>query len=270
MAEDKDDYGEEYQYSELDAISPEVDEENVTKTTVKKNDMPNIRRNAVVAIVVIILLMLAYKYLSPLFNKKPQSDLTTIPAVKSPVPPPIEKAVIKPSPEETTTKIEEPPPTVKVQPSPSHAEFSELTQKVTSLESEQQNLRVQIEALNNQLTTMSASVAQMVSQVSTLNQNFTNLLVRMEDQEKKLSIITLRSKPRLVRKHLVITAPPPTYYIQAVIPGRAWLIAQNGSTITVREGTPVAGYGVVKLIDSKQGKIITSSGRVIRFSQQDS
>ncbi|HAF87135.1 MAG TPA: type IV secretion protein IcmG, partial [Legionellales bacterium] len=61
-----------------------------------------------------------------------------------------------------------------------------------------------------------------------------------------------------------------SYYIKAVIPGRAWLIAANGSTLTVSEGTNIKGYGMVKLIDSTQGRILTSSGRVIRFSQQDS
>ena len=60
------------------------------------------------------------------------------------------------------------------------------------------------------------------------------------------------------------------YYIQAVIPGRAWLVSSQGLTITVREGTSVPGYGIVKLIDPNQGRILTSSGRTITFSQQDS
>ena len=58
--------------------------------------------------------------------------------------------------------------------------------------------------------------------------------------------------------------------MQAVIPGRAWLIANNGSTITVREGTPIPGYGIAKIIDPIKGRVMTSSGKEIRFSQDDS
>jgi intracellular multiplication protein IcmG len=60
------------------------------------------------------------------------------------------------------------------------------------------------------------------------------------------------------------------YNIQAVIPGRAWLIATNGATLTVSQGTAIPGYGIVKLIDPVQGKVTTSSGQIIRFSQEDS
>ena len=60
------------------------------------------------------------------------------------------------------------------------------------------------------------------------------------------------------------------YYIQAVIPGRAWLIATNGSTLTVREGSTIPGYGIVRKIDPNLGKVFMSTGKVIRFSQLDS
>ena len=80
-----------------------------------------------------------------------------------------------------------------------------------------------------------------------------------------------RTQPKRVVHHInKPSAPPIHYYIQAVIPGRAWIIATNGSTLTVREGTNIAGYGIVRLIDPLDGRIVTSSGQIIRFSQEDS
>ncbi|MBA3536672.1 MAG: type IV secretion protein IcmG, partial [Tatlockia sp.] len=87
----------------------------------------------------------------------------------------------------------------------------------------------------------------------------------------EIVLLTEKAKPKPVRRRLIVkSAPRLMYFIQAIIPGRAWLIATNGSTITVREGTRIAGWGVVKLIDPIQGRVLTSSGRIIRFSQRDS
>ena len=79
-----------------------------------------------------------------------------------------------------------------------------------------------------------------------------------------------RAPPKAMAKARGPVAKPMNYYVQAVIPGRAWLIATNGSTLTVRQGSSVRGYGVVQSIDAVQGRVNTSSGRVIRFSQDDS
>lgn len=50
------------------------------------------------------------------------------------------------------------------------------------------------------------------------------------------------------------------YFVDAVIPGRAWLKAIDGSTITVALGQKVPGYGVVTLIDPYSGVVKTSTG----------
>jgi len=71
-------------------------------------------------------------------------------------------------------------------------------------------------------------------------------------------------------KKVVAATPPAQYFLQAIIPGRAWLISTNGDTVTVREGTRISSYGVVRFIDAKRGRVLTSSGQVIRFSQEDS
>ncbi|KTC86353.1 type IVB secretion system protein IcmG/DotF [Legionella brunensis] len=271
--EEKNEYGDEYQFSDLDVISPDAAEEDAATQTpaAKKGEgSTNIRRNALVAVVIIVVVMLAYKFLGPLFTKKPQtSDVPPIAATTSqqitPQPQPQEQPVVTPT---------EPPPTAQtttpvVQPPPSE-DNSQINQRLSALEVSQQNLRSEMDAVNSQLATINTNLNALATKIAQLNQALTVIVARVEEQSKEMAIITLRTKPKTLKRIVVKAPPPPTYFIQAIIPGRAWLIAQNGSTITVREGTQIAGYGVVKMVDSRQGRVVTSSGRVIRFSQQDS
>lgn len=57
----------------------------------------------------------------------------------------------------------------------------------------------------------------------------------------------------------------PDYYVQAIIPGRAWLKNSNGQIITVAPGDAVPGYGTVSTIDSQSGVVTTSTGTKIVF-----
>lgn len=55
------------------------------------------------------------------------------------------------------------------------------------------------------------------------------------------------------------------YYVQAIIPGRAWLKDPNDKIITVTVGDPISGYGEVVNIDAKNGVVTTSSGAKIEY-----
>lgn len=52
--------------------------------------------------------------------------------------------------------------------------------------------------------------------------------------------------------------------IHAIIPGRVWLRASDGSTLTVTMGDVIPGYGKVMVIDAPSSTVVTSSGVVIR------
>lgn len=264
MAEDdKNEYGDEYQFSDLDVISPDsVEEENVAPSSVERrvNTGNNLRRNALIVVIIVIMLMLAYKFLGPLFTKKPQSDAVPSLASTAEAPPQPIQPQIQP-----VTPVAPP----QVQPTVSE-DNSQITQRLSALELSQQNLRSEMDSMNSQLATINSNINDLTTKLTQLNQSLTVIVAKVEEQSKQIAVCTVHAKPKPVHKIVIRRPPPPSYFIQAVIPGRAWLIAQNGSTITVREGTQIAGYGVVKLIDSSQGRIITSSGRIIRFSQQDS
>jgi hypothetical protein len=57
----------------------------------------------------------------------------------------------------------------------------------------------------------------------------------------------------------------PAYYVQAIIPGRAWLKNADGQVITVAPGDSVPGYGTVATIDSQSGLVVTSTGTKFVF-----
>lgn len=67
------------------------------------------------------------------------------------------------------------------------------------------------------------------------------------------------------RSQVGVSFETPYYHVEAVVPGRAWLKDQNGTTITVGKGDQIRGYGYVTYIDSENGLVVTSSGIVVRY-----
>jgi DNA-binding FrmR family transcriptional regulator len=57
----------------------------------------------------------------------------------------------------------------------------------------------------------------------------------------------------------------PEYSVEAVVPGRAWLQTKEGRTLTVTVGEEVSGYGRVVAINSYNGKVTMSTGKVIKY-----
>lgn len=263
MAE-RDETGDEYEFSDLDGL--ETVDPLSGDTFDAQYEMPKeasagsgftIIRNGLVVVVSLILLILIYSWFSS-SHKKDSSKENIMPAPIQPViiPPKVEPEIIQP-------QVTAPPPV-----------SSGLTQKVSAMALSQQNLRDDVTNISNQLGTVGQRVDDINSKISELNQTISQLASRMEAQSEQLEKLIDRTRRPIHKKRVMSSRGPVqpalVYYIQAAIPGRAWLIASNGSTITVREGSEIAGYGVVRLIDPNQGRVLTSSGRVIRFSQQDS
>lgn len=272
MADDKDEYSDEYQFADLDVISPDASDEDAgsseaagaEKKQFDGGGRKDIRRNALIVVGIVIVIMLIYEFWGMFSSKKTtDAETTTVPPITTatPQPTPIQPPVTAPVQPIT------PPPTAPVQAGPDN---TQITQKLSALEISQQNLRSEVNALNDQLSGISSNVNELTTKIADLNQMLTNLAAKVDQQSNQIAILTTRTAPKPVPRIVHRGPPRPVFYIQAVIPGRAWLIATNGSTLTVREGSQIAGYGVVKLIDARQGRVITSSGQVIRFSQQDS
>ncbi|GGI89892.1 type IVB secretion system protein IcmG/DotF [Legionella impletisoli] len=258
---DNDQYDDEYQFGDLDTGSPKPPEEDIYSPSMEGSESRagvaaprNVKRNAIIAIAFIILAMVIYKFLDSFFSVKKETVKTTqqpTQALKQPPAPP-RPTVVQPI---ATTQ-----PTV---------DTPQVTQKLSAMEVSQQTLRSDVSTISNQMTSMSSTVNQMASQIAQLNQLISTLNDKIEEQSQDIQ--RLRVKPKPVRKVVRRVVKPITKcYVQALIPGRAWLICTNGATLTVREGSTIPGYGLVKLIDPHQGRVMTSSGQIIRFSQDDS
>ncbi|QMT61285.1 type IVB secretion system protein IcmG/DotF [Legionella sp. PC997] len=270
------DQNDEYKFEELDSLENESLDTSEFDTKSSAPARPggmgpqkNIKRNALIAVGVIVFAMLMYKFIGGMFSKSPP------PPKESITPAPI--AEITPPPAPPVTEIpQEPIQPVVQEPSPQTSALQEsnaaLQQKVASIEASQQSVQSEVSSMNQQVGNVNNNVNALNAQITKLNQMITDLNNQVVKQSEVINVLIERTKPKPVKRVVRIqhVAPQINYYINAVIPGRAWLIGTNGSTLTVREGTKIAGYGTVKLIDSMQGRVLTSSGRVIRFSQEDS
>jgi len=257
-----DNTNDEYEYADLDMIGTDPVEEGEklpSEAATRHRDLQsnNIKRNSLIVIGLVILAMVLYKILGSFYSTKK--------VVTEPEPTPAPVVISQP--------VVQPQPVVTVQPAPVVTDNQpQITQKIAAIELSQQNVREEVSTVSNQLSGISTNVNDLTSKIEDLNQTISALAAKVEEQSNQLAIL---NKPKVIPvkvRHVIRrpVVPSLVYYINAVIPGRAWLIATNGSTLTVREGSIIAGYGIVKLIDPNQGRVITSSGRVIRFSPQDS
>ena len=60
------------------------------------------------------------------------------------------------------------------------------------------------------------------------------------------------------------------YNVQAVVPGRAWLMHDSGKSVTVAVGDKLPGFGVVVDIDALNGVVVTSSGKLLTTHKENS
>lgn len=127
------------------------------------------------------------------------------------------------------------------------------------------NLRVSTQSLQNALRSLNQNMEK-------LNGTVRDLVDEVARQRSELTQV--RSLAEEIKHANAEPSESPAsqvnYYIQALIPGRAWIKnPSSATTLTVSENSRIAGYGKVTLIDPQQGEIMTSSGRIIRFNPED-
>jgi intracellular multiplication protein IcmG len=216
-------------------------------------------RNGFIAVGGVILFVFLYQVMSSVFYGHK--------SVQEPKIIPVEKTVPQSAPALMA-------PVAPVASTPNASLDSEFKQKLSALAQNQNVMSANIDSMSHQLSSISTALSDLTTQLTVLNNGMNQLNHQLDLQAQALAKLEAAQH----KKHVVMRSMMDrhavreviTYSIQAAIPGRAWLISNQGNTLTVREGTSIPGYGVVKLIDSKQGRVITSSGRVIRFSQIDS
>ena len=270
---DNDQGNDEYQFNDMDPISPNAgyDEAgSVAGLNSSEEMMPgavgerNIKKSVLIGVAAVILILVVYKFIELKFlNKSIPIEPVTPTVVVPPAPPPPAPPVA----EQAQIQIK---PIMPVPVVSSAGTEMKINQTLSTMEVSQESLRSDVTSVNNQLGAISNNLNLMMTKMTELNGVIASLSAKVDSQATVIQQLTVPKAQHKVHSVTHYRDQRPKFYLQAVIPGRAWLIATNGATLTVREGTPVAGYGIVKLIDPNQGRVTTSSGQVIQFSQEDS
>ncbi len=266
---DNDEVNDEYQFTELDPLSPNVVEEEQgapeaedvpSKRRVLGENENNVKRNAIIAVIAFVALMLVYKFVGSYLTgtKNAVSDIKPVITVPSPV-------TIEPPPVVESAPPAPPPPDLSTQ-----EPNAEIKSNLSTLALGQENLNSQVATFSGHIDSLKSDVDTLTAKITELNRIIVSLSDKLDNQSQTIERLSAKPVAKVVRYPVRKAMRVMRYYIQAVIPGRAWLVAENGSTLTVREGSDIPGYGRVKLIDPNQGRVMTSSGQVIRFSQNDS
>lgn len=259
---DKKDFDDEYQFHEVDDFTNVHDDKTLTdeapdEIAHEKSDRDlfnsvDIRKIAFMGIGALFAGLVVYKFIGAYITSKHEE--ATQPKVSVP------QVVQAPGPVI--------PQELSVQPTSPNVD-SGFSQKIATFELNQNMIQSNVNSIQNQMGGQSAQLNDLSNKLDQAMIQINQLTALVQEQSQQIQ--ALKTKPRKPAVHRVQrVAPAMVYYIQAIIPGRAWLIASNGSTITVREGSSIPGYGVVKLIDPSNGKVMTSSGKTIVFSQADS
>lgn len=254
---DKDKPTDEYHYSDSDSQdNPFAGQDEAQPLKPETSNSNPVRRNALIVIGVVVVFFVMYRFIAPYFSGSKESIKPALPPVAQTMSAPVQPT---------------PAPVVAPQNLPVVKEADEQLKKtVSTIEINQQGLRSDINSLNGQMQGLNTKLDELSSQINRLNQALGALSNQVAQQSHDVSALMVKAQPPKPKSKAGPAMPQVTYYIQAVIPGRAWLIGSNGSILTVREGIKIGGYGLVQLIDPMQGRVVTSSGKIIRFSPQDS
>lgn len=268
---DNKNFDDEYQYIEEGDNEPSVSDETLQTEQQENTDninsiiqRPNVRRNAIIVIVSLFILIGLIKCVSSPTFKHKETEVSQMDSQKTANPPPAQTQFQQPAPQTI--------PQAQVQPTPSvsNTDVDQLQTNQRNLQNSLANLNEQVQQLNTQMAAISGNynalqqqLTEMQAKESTLISSIERLIAaqkthRYVQRDYSLPTYRVQNVPLRYRVH---------FYVQAIIPGRAWLINSEGHTYTVRVGSTVPGYGVVQKIDPWQGRVVMSSGKILRFNQ---
>lgn len=235
---------EEYQFTDFGT----TEESSSTRAApkVEKGDADVMRRRVFMIAGAVIVILILYNIAELVFKKPAQP-------VKGPEP------VSSFAP-----KSIQPTPPAKIQhrdelaePASSHSSINESAQ-LNQTRAELANVTAAISEIRQTLRDLDTKIVDLsVSQKQLSNQVNTNREELNEIKQKKAGVSKDKKPVKTV------------YYVKAAIKGRAWLKSENGSTITIKIGDMLPGYGQIKDIDPDTGLITINTGETITFSPDD-
>ncbi len=142
--------------------------------------------------------------------------------------------------------------------------FNAVQQPTTHLN----NVQEQVKNMSSQLNQMNSAITNLTNSMSSITNALANISNNLQTISEKLNQRTATRKVaprRRATKRRRVRHIAPNYYVQALIPGRAWLKGPSGGTLSVGVGDRIPGLGIVNDIDVQRGAIVTSSGAEIRY-----
>lgn len=164
------------------------------------------------------------------------------------------------------------------------SQFQANVAPISTQDNQLQNLLEMQKNMQNNLATMNEKMNQLNAQLNSLNANnqmlqqqLGQMVSKLQSMQQSMAEAVAAAKARPQIKKTIRSSehgyrpmmPKIHYYVQAIIPGRAWLVNSQGKTITLRVGSSLAGYGIVKAIDAQQGRVLMSTGKIFVFNPAD-
>lgn len=153
-------------------------------------------------------------------------------------------------------------------------QVEQLQQTIQDLSNQNQNYQSQVSSLQNSLVGMqqhldeyTKNMEKKLSELTVaLNQNFYALHAELDKLEPQVQhAAKYINEVESAKKRVEALNKRKHFNVQALLPKRAWLRAEDGTTITVNIGQEVPGYGTVSSIDVSTGTVATSTGEVFHF-----
>jgi len=171
------------------------------------------------------------------------------------------KIIIEDNPPKPSAPVQKSQPAqVTVMPKNNSLDSASAYQ-LNTIKAESQRSAATVSALKNQVQSMQDQLKKSDATNQKLNEALGLLVEQVNTLNKKINM------PVAHKKH---TPPPLTYHIKAIIPGRAWVKSSEGLSQSITVGDSVPNYGKIKIIDPDHGMILTSSGKLIRYGENDS
>lgn len=260
----------EYQFSELDGSQgfDDIGDSDNQVTATRAPSENNLKKFIGLGALAIIVLFIGYKFVLTFFHSSNKASTKASQTQQ------VKQIQTKPVVQQKPKVVEQtPPPTTFTQPRvetiTKTVSDPAIKAKLNALESYSEQSNQKIKSLNNRLDSFTKAVNELNSKLTTMNSNMALMAQELQSQESYLNKLKAQALAKKRKKKKVTYKPRTIYHIQAIIPGRAWLISNQGSTITVVEGSAIPGYGTVSIIDPHQGHIILKSGKMIKFRVSD-
>lgn len=219
------------------------------------------RKNIIIGVVVIVGIFCVYKIVDVLFTPGAPRHKTVTSHPQAQMPKAISSSMQQP----TNTQASGTLANNQGQQVPIAA--ASVINRLSSLEQQASNEEANLSRLSMQVNDLQTALGNMDSKLNSVS---SSLQIIADEVAKQQAALAAKQAAKQKAARAAAVAPRPIYYVKALVPGRAWLVSQNGQTITVSQGNNLPGYGTVEVIDPTQGTLITSSGAIIGYSSGDS